>query len=162
MPAFPGPAAFAAFVGVKFGGYILAATALKKAEPAITTSSLRVAATRTGLGILFGPPITFAMIFALNHFANPNVDSSLLVLYPFLFSLRVFIWALVIFIFFETLRGDRLQILALCLLWGALVLSVGFARILAGNYLAGSNSSLLIERFSRTRRALLDCHLPGG
>jgi hypothetical protein len=99
MPAFPGPAAFAAFVGVKFGGYILAATALKKAEPAITASSLRVAATRTGLGILFGPPITFAMIFALNHFANPNVDSSLLVLYPFLFSLRVFIWALVIFIF---------------------------------------------------------------
>jgi hypothetical protein len=99
MPAIPGPAAFAAFVGVKFGGYILAGTALRKLQPAITASSIKIAAVRTGLGVLLGPPITLAAIIALEHFTHPSPDSSTLALYPFLFSLRILIWALVIFIF---------------------------------------------------------------
>jgi hypothetical protein len=99
MPAFPGPTAFAAFAGVKFGGYTLAGTALRKLQPAITASSVKIAAVRTGLGILLGPPITLAVIVALEHFTHPSPDSSTFTLYPFLFLLRTLIWALVIFIF---------------------------------------------------------------
>jgi hypothetical protein len=49
---FPGPVGFAAFVGVKFGGYVLAGMALKKLQPTITSSALKIAAARTGLGVL--------------------------------------------------------------------------------------------------------------
>jgi hypothetical protein len=96
----PGPLGFAAFAGVKFGGYVLAAVALKKLQPAITASAAKIAAARTGLGILLGPPVTVAAIAIVEHFSSPaSGDSSLLPLYPFLFALRVLIWALVIFLF---------------------------------------------------------------
>jgi len=97
---FPRPLGFAAFVGVKFGGYILAGIALRKLQPAITAGSVKIAATRTGLGILMGPPVTIAAIAIFDHFSSlASPDSSTLALYPFLFALRILIWALVIFIF---------------------------------------------------------------
>jgi hypothetical protein len=144
MPAIPGPAAFAAFVGVKFGGYILAGTALRKLQPAITASSIKIAAVRTGLGVLLGPPITLAAIIALEHFTHPSPDSSTLALYPFLFSLRILIWALVIFHFYERVRLGRIQIMDLRMRWSVLVLSLGFARIRTGDYFAWTNSDMLI------------------
>ena len=98
--SFPGPLGFAAFAGLKFGGYVLAGIALRKLQPAITASAVKIAAARTGLGILLGPPITFAAIAAIEHFRRPGgSDESTLALYPFLFALRVLIWALVIFLF---------------------------------------------------------------
>lgn len=96
----PGPLGFAAFAGVKFGGYVLAGVALRKLHPAITASAAKIGAARAGLGILLGPPVTVAAIVIVEHFSSPaSSDSSLLPLYPFLFALRVLIWALVIFLF---------------------------------------------------------------
>jgi len=102
--AIPGLPGLAAFAGVKFGGYVLAGIALRKLQPAITASAVKIAAARTGLGILLGPPVTIAAIAMLEHFASPRSDSSLLLLYPWLFALRVLIWALVIFIFTKQSR----------------------------------------------------------
>jgi hypothetical protein len=100
---FPGPAAFAAVVGVKFGGYVLAGVALKRLEPAITASSVKIAAARTGLGILFGPPVTFAIFLALQPLKLADNTSSY-VFYPFLYALRVLIWAWVILLFVKNLN----------------------------------------------------------
>ncbi len=106
MPgAIPGLPGLAAFAGIKFGGYLLAGLALTKVQPAVTASVVKIAATRTGLGILLGPPVTIAAIAILEHFNSPASDKSfLLFLYPFLFALRVLIWALVIFIFTKQSR----------------------------------------------------------
>jgi hypothetical protein len=102
---FPGPVGFAAFAGVKFGGYVLAGIALKKLQPTIAASAAKIAAARTGLGILLGPPISIAAIIAMEHFMPPSSqDSSPMALYPLLFALRVLIWALVIFLFTKRLK----------------------------------------------------------
>jgi hypothetical protein len=101
MPGyFPGIPGFVAFAGVKFGGYCLAGMALRKLQPAVTAGAIKVAATRTGLGILIGPPLTIAMAFALTHFF-PESRSSLPMIgtFAFIYVLRVFIWALVIHLF---------------------------------------------------------------
>jgi hypothetical protein len=97
---FPGPVGFAAFVGVKFGGYALAGMALKKLQPTITSSALKIAAARTGLGVLLGPPITLlgGMILGL-LFAGVRGDVPTYFAYAFLWPLRIFIWALVLYIF---------------------------------------------------------------
>jgi len=96
---FPGPVGFAAFVGVKFGGYALAGIALKKLEPTITSSALKIAAVRTGLGIVLGPPITLlgGMILGL-LFAGLRTDMPTYVAYVFLWPLRILIWALVLYL----------------------------------------------------------------
>ena len=66
MPgAIPGLPGLAAFAGIKFGGYILAGLALRKVQPAITAGAIKMAATRTGLGILLGPPLMLAAIYAM-------------------------------------------------------------------------------------------------
>ena len=97
---FPGPLGFAAFVGVKFGGYALAGITLKKVQPTITSSALKIAAARTGLGVVLGPPITLlgGMIFGL-LFAGVRTDMSTYVAYFFLWPLRILIWVLVLCIF---------------------------------------------------------------
>jgi hypothetical protein len=102
--AIPGLPGLAAFAGIKFGGYVLAGIALRKLQPDITASAVKIAAARTGLGALLGPPITFAEIAIFEHFSPARPDSSMLALYPWLFALRVLIWALVIFIFTKQSR----------------------------------------------------------
>jgi len=108
--AIPGLPGLVAFAGIKFGGYVLAGLALRKLQPAITASAIKIAAARTGLGILIGPLVTIAMIAMFEHFGPALPDSSLLALYPFLFVLRVLIWVLVIFIFTKRFRlsGSKL------------------------------------------------------
>jgi len=51
---FPGPLGLAAAAGVKFAGYAAAAVALKKIEPVISASAMKIAGIRTGLGIVLG------------------------------------------------------------------------------------------------------------
>jgi hypothetical protein len=102
---FPGIPGFVAFVGVKFGGYVLAGLALKKIQPAISASAVKIAATRTGLGILLGPPMTLLGAFAIGLFSpNPNSDAPSYGAYVFLFLARVLVWAFVVFVF--TKRSD--------------------------------------------------------
>jgi len=140
--AIPGLPGLAAFAGIKFGGYVLAVTALRKLQPAITASALKIAAARTGLGILLGQPVTIAAIAIVEHFSTPtNEDSSPLpILYAFLFALRILIWALVIFVFTK-------QVLGLCVCRGALVLSARFAGIRLGANVSGPDSDLLVAPF---------------
>jgi hypothetical protein len=97
---FPGPVGFAAFVGVKFGGYALAGVALKKLQPTITASALKIAATRTGLGILLGPPMTLLGAFFIGFlFLDAKSDISSYTGYAFLLIVRVLVWGLVVFLF---------------------------------------------------------------
>jgi hypothetical protein len=92
----PGPLGAAVFVGIKFGGYFLAAVALKKLQPTITASSLKIAIARTGLGVVIGPLFTIAAVWLASLFAP---DESLYGVYAILFCVRILIWALVLFFF---------------------------------------------------------------
>jgi hypothetical protein len=97
---FPGPLGFAAFVGVKFGGYALAGIALKKLQPTITASAVKIAATRTGLGILLGPPMTLLGGFLLSLLLRDRTsDVPFYGAYGLLVPVRILVWALVVFIF---------------------------------------------------------------
>jgi hypothetical protein len=96
----PGPLGYAAFAGVKFGGYVIAGVVLKKLVPAITAGAVKIAAARTGLGLVIGPLVTFGMAALMFHFnRNASDASSLWPLYGFLFVIRVVIWAGVIGLF---------------------------------------------------------------
>jgi hypothetical protein len=112
---FPGIPGFVAFAGVKFGGYYLAGMTLRKWQPVITASALKIAATRTGLGVFIGPPLTIAMVLvtsgvfphsnsASNSSANTFVNIGA---FTFVYVLRVLIWALVIHLFTKSLELPR-------------------------------------------------------
>ena len=96
----PGPVGVAAFVGVKFGGYVLAGIALKKLQPTINASAVKIAGARTGLGILLGPPMTLlgALLMGL---LVPQTSSNVPAYgsYVSLLLVRVLVWAFIIFIF---------------------------------------------------------------
>jgi hypothetical protein len=96
----PGPAGLAVFTGIKFAGYFLASKGLKTLQPVITAGAAKIAGTRTGLGLLLGPPITFLIGFGTPKFIAPLLPNNSF--YPFYASLiiaRIFIWALVIYLF---------------------------------------------------------------
>jgi hypothetical protein len=97
---FPGPVGLAAFVGVKFGGYVLAGIALKKLQPTITASAVKIAGARTGLGLLLGPPMTLlgALLIGL-LFHQPGSKVPDYGSYVFLLLVRVLLWAFIIFVF---------------------------------------------------------------
>jgi hypothetical protein len=105
---FPGPVGVAVFVGVKFGGYLLAGIALKKLQPAIHASALKIAGARTALGILLGPPMTLLGAFLMG-FAVPESSSGVPTYgaYAFLVLARVLVWAFIIFVF--TKRSQTAQ-----------------------------------------------------
>ena len=138
----PGYLGVAAFGGIKFVGYSLAVSGLKKFEPAVTSSATKIAAVRTGLGFILGPLATislgfliglvFSVLFGPSSTSNSN--SALLYLYPLLFAVRIFVWAFVLFLFTrETpLPGSSLWLYALL---GAIVSSLldwpGYALAIA-------------------------------
>jgi hypothetical protein len=100
MPAIPGALGLAAFAGVKFAGYMLAGTALKRLHKAIVAGPIKIAAVRTGLGILLGLPISVGSLFLLENFAPKGIASMPpYALYFLVACIRVLIWALVIWIF---------------------------------------------------------------
>jgi hypothetical protein len=100
MPGLPGLPGIAAFAGLKFGGYVLAGLALKRLQPALQTSALKIAGIRTGLGILLGPAFVYGSLFLVAHlFPDPNLPDFLPYLtYFVLAGVRVLVWALVLYI----------------------------------------------------------------
>ena len=138
----PGYLGVAAFGGIKFVGYSLAVSGLKKFEPAVTSSATKIAAVRTGLGFILGPLATISLGFLIGLIfsvlfgpsSTSNSNSALLYLYPLLFAVRIFVWAFVLFLFTRKtpLPGSSLWLYALL---GAIVSSLldwpGYALAIA-------------------------------
>jgi hypothetical protein len=97
----PGPLGLFAFAGIKFVGYSLAASALKHFEPTIVAGATKIAAVRTGLGFVLGPPATIVGLFLSSAviFRSGYSPFQNTVTYGVLFIARIFIWALLIFLF---------------------------------------------------------------
>lgn len=120
----PGPLGVLAFAGIKFVGYSLAISAVKRFEPTIVASATKIAAARTGLGFALGPPATLvglflsSVVFRFGYSPFQNV-----VTYGFLFIARIFIWALLFFLFTRKapLRSSDLWLYSLL---GAMVSSL--------------------------------------
>ena len=102
---FPGPAGFVAFAGVKFGGYVFAGWVLRKLYPSLLAAPVKIAAVRTGLGIVLGPALLlgFAAVLDAKHWDS---DSNV-VPYLALVGIRVLVWALVIWIFLRRTAESR-------------------------------------------------------
>jgi len=97
---FPGPVGVAVFAGIKFTGYLFAAKALKALQPAITAGAAKIAGTRTGLGLLLGPPFTFLIGFGTSSFfVRFAPHNSFYAFYASLVIARILIWAAVIYLF---------------------------------------------------------------
>jgi hypothetical protein len=129
LPGIPGLVAFA---GVKFSGYCLAGLALKKLQPAVTAGVAKIAATRTGLGILIGPPLTYGLAFAIvKAFPQSNLNGSIVWLtYTFIYVLRILIWALVIHFFTKQIplvKSKLWSYAALCAVWSCILDLPGIA-----------------------------------
>ena len=103
----PGVLGVAAFGGIKFVGYSLGASALKRFEPSVAASATKIALVRTGLGAVLGPLATLLVVFLIGllFFRSPQLSASpgsafeVLAIYGILFLVRVFVWALVLFLF---------------------------------------------------------------
>jgi hypothetical protein len=106
----PGILGVAAFGGIKFVGYSLAISGLKKFEPNISSSATKIAAVRTGLGLLLGPLATILVLYLISLIGflllHPvpssgagNSGPPMLAIYLILFIVRVFVWAFVLFLF---------------------------------------------------------------
>jgi hypothetical protein len=97
----PGPLGLVAFAGIKFVGYSLLASALKKFEPTIVASATIIAAVRTGLGFVLGPPATLVGLFLSSAviFRSGYSPFQETVAYAVLFVARIFIWALLLYLF---------------------------------------------------------------
>lgn len=103
----PGVLGVAAFGGIKFVGYSLALSGLKKFEPTIAASAAKIAAVRTGLGVILGPLVTLLILFLIGLIFYPSANLSasadshfqMLAIYGILFIIRIFVWALVFFLF---------------------------------------------------------------
>lgn len=88
-----------AFAGVKFCGYIFAGIVLKKLQPTSTAGSIKIAATRTALGIVLGVPMALFGAFVRGLlFPSPGAKLPAYGAYVFLFLVRGLIWALIIFV----------------------------------------------------------------
>jgi len=131
----PGPLGLAVFVAVKFAGYMLAGVVLKKAYPGIVGGIAKIAAVRTGVGLLLGIGFWF---LALKYLGDSRlVNASPWITYAWLSALRIVIWAGVILLFTRKLEGSTAKFLglsALGALWSGLldVAGVGLALITPG------------------------------
>jgi hypothetical protein len=103
----PGYLGVAAFAGIKFVGYPLAVSGLKKLEPAIASSATNIASVRTGLGVILGPLLTLLSVFLISLIFirpdtspnSPNWSLQTPEIYGLLFIVRIFVWAFVLFLF---------------------------------------------------------------
>jgi hypothetical protein len=121
----PGAAGIAVFVGVKFGGYFLAGKVLNTYVAAIRSPAWKIAAVRTILGVILGPPMTLSWMWlvGLAEWPGSRLRSGY-VLYAGLAVIRVFVWAFVLFVFSERKEypASRLWFHAvLCAAWSCLL-----------------------------------------
>jgi hypothetical protein len=126
MPGYlPGIPGLLAFEAVKFGGYVLAAEVLRRVQPTITANRYALAATRTGLGILIGPPVMFGLTWAASF---AKVAESILEIgfFVLLFALSFLVWALVLRLFVPkvSVLGSRLWTYSLLAAAWSLLLDV--------------------------------------
>ena len=143
MPgSLPGFLGVAAFGGIKFVGYTLAVSGLKKVEPLITSSATKIAAVRTGLGFVLGPIASICLVYLSDFLflhlggspGSSNSNPPMFYLYGILFVVRIFVWALVLFLFTRRtpLPGSSLWLYALL---GAIISSLldwpGYALAIA-------------------------------
>ena len=139
----PGLLGVAAFGGIKFVGYSLAVSGLKKLEPAVESRAMVIAAVRTVLGAVLGPIATVVLVFLIGlvimhpdvpPFSPQNFSLELPAIYCLLFIIRVLIWALVLVFFTRKSPVSRGK-LWLYAFVGAIVSSVldwpGYALALA-------------------------------
>jgi len=94
---FPGPLGIATFAGIKFVGYSAAALALKKIVPSVHASVWKIAAVRTGLGVILGVPATLLGVWVASLAAPHASDGQLF--YFVLVFVRVLIWYFLLFVF---------------------------------------------------------------
>ena len=97
----PGYLGVAAFAGVKFVGYSLAVSGVKHFETTLAASAIKVAAVRTGLGFVLGPPATLlgAFLTEAMFFRSGYSPFQTAAVYGVLFIARIFVWALVLYLF---------------------------------------------------------------
>jgi len=113
---FPGPLGIAAFAGIKFAGYAAAALALKKIEPVITASALKIAGIRTGLGVVMGIPATLIGVSLVSAIHPKFTD---LEGYFVLAAVRLGIWALLLYMLTKQSGISRPRLLLLAALGAA-------------------------------------------
>lgn len=131
----PGILGVAVFGGIKFVGYSLAVSGMKHFEPTIVASATKIAAARTGAGFVLGPPATLLGMFLsevyFRHGYSPFQNSAI---YGVLFLARIFVWALILFLFTRKAPLPRSRLWLYSLL-GAIVSSLldwpGYALALA-------------------------------
>jgi hypothetical protein len=103
---------------------------LRKLQPAIRASAVKIAATRTGLGILIGPPLTIGLAYAMaSVFSETPAGFQIYGLYRFLSALRVLVWALIIYLFMKQIGFCRSKLwtyAALGAVWSCLLDLPGF------------------------------------
>lgn len=122
LGVYPGPLGLVSFLGVKFGGYVLAGLALKKAYPGIVAGATKIAAVRTGLGLLLGLCFWLLSIKFLGE--STLFKDSVLIPYGWLIGLRIVVWAVVISIFVRAAEGSISKFLlfsGLGALWSSLL-----------------------------------------
>jgi hypothetical protein len=138
MPgSIPGIPGLIAFAGVKFGGYCLAGMTLRKLQPAITASAIKIAGARTGLGMLIGIPLSIGMTFVLSFLFPAANGAATISAVTFIFAMRVLVWALVIHLFTKRIVLPKSKFWgysALGALWSCLldVPGIGMALITPG------------------------------
>lgn len=118
-------------MGVKFGGYALAGIALKKAYPAIAAGVAKIAAVRTGLGLVLG--IAFWALSMKFLGDSALFTGTPLIPYVWLAALRIVVWAVVISIFVSQGQGETAKFLlfsALGALWSCILDGIGIALAL--------------------------------
>jgi len=124
----PGPLGLMVFVLVKFGGYFLAGLVLKKAYPGILAGAVKIAAVRTGVGLLLGFCFWFLTLMYLG--SSTLFNRSPWISYVWLIGLRIVIWALVMSLFVRKAEGGTAKFLlfsALGALWSSLLDVPGIA-----------------------------------
>jgi len=131
LDGIPGPIGVAAFLAIKFGGYYLAGTILRRFVPAIRSSALNIALARTGLGVVLGPPVTLTWLWMIDQamWSGSWLDSGY-VFYVGLGLVRVLVWALILFFVADRKQypASRLWFHAfLCALWSCLLDLPGYA-----------------------------------
>lgn len=131
MGMYPGPLGLVVFIAVKFGGYMLAALVLKRAYPGIVAGLAKIAAVRTGIGLLLG--IAFWLLTFTYLGDSPMFQASPVIPYIWLSAFRIVVWGVVISLFTRKAEGSTAMFIGLSVagaLWSGLLDAVGIGLAL--------------------------------